>query len=193
MVPGPDVAGHACAVYAEVGSYLDLGDFNNTCISDPGLCKSMTWSLWLKIYTSTGFTGERYYISSGGQTGIARGVAFLYKSETNKFELHVRTATFIMDNTYQESQIPLQSWFHLALTIEMNVLKLYVDGELMNGNNINTQGGSSVDGCTRLYLGMTNTCRQAYKSDTYSGSAAYSNLMVFDRLLNQEEIKNLNN
>ena len=151
----------------------------------------MTWSLWLKIYTSKGFTGERYYISSGGQTGIARGVAFLYKSTTNEFELHVRTATFKMGNKYQQSQIPLQSWFHLALTIEMKMFKLYVDGELMNENNINTQGGSSVDGCTRLYLGMTNTCRQAYKSDTYSGSAAYSNLMVFDRLLNQDEIKNL--
>ncbi|XP_071795674.1 uncharacterized protein [Asterias amurensis] len=78
MVPGSDVADHTCAVYAQSGSYLDLGDFKDTCISDPGLCESMTWSIWLKIDTSSGFTGNRYYISSGGQTSQAPGMAFVY-------------------------------------------------------------------------------------------------------------------
>ncbi|XP_071796120.1 uncharacterized protein [Asterias amurensis] len=199
MVPGPDVAaGHACAVYTQVGSYLDIGDFNKTCISDPGLCKSMTWSLWLKIDTSSGFTGNRYYISSGGQTSQARGIALLYKSKGSLFYYMVGTVSSTSVNKYHKTQIPLNSWFHLALTIEMNqgvvnMLKLYVDGEFKEEAKTSKFSDGNVDGCTRLYLGMTNTCDKVYQSDTYSGSAAYSNLMVFDRLLNQEEIKNLKN
>ena len=84
IVPAPDVIDHACAVYAKTGSFLNIGDFKDTCISDPGLCESMTWSFWLKIDTSSGFNGDRYYFSSGGHTDWARGVVFLFSKEIFK-------------------------------------------------------------------------------------------------------------
>ncbi|XP_071796317.1 uncharacterized protein [Asterias amurensis] len=196
MVPGPDVAHHACAVYAEVGSYLDLGDFKDTCISDPGLCKSMTWSLWLKINTSSGFTGNRYYISSGGQSSQAVGFALLYKSDLEKFALISRSVRNTIDKRYKKNRIPLDSWFHLAVTIEIKQkvvkdVKLYIDGEFMLQDETRTPIAGIEGRYTKLYLGMPNTVDENHMLTTYSGSAAYSNLMMFDRLLNQDQIKNL--
>ncbi len=196
MVPGPDVADQACAVYTQAGSFLDLGDFKDTCISDPGLCESMTWSLWLKTDTSLGFTGERYYISSGGQTGQAWGIALLYKSKEEMFYFAVRTVRSTIAYKYHKTKVPLDRWFHLAVTIEMNqkevnVVKLYIDGEFRLEDETDAQGDGIKDSCTKLYLGMTNQCTKTRSSHEFSGSAAYSNLKVFNRFLNQDEIKNL--
>ena len=198
MVPAPDVADHACAVYAQSGSFLDLGDFKDTCISDPGLCESMTWSLWLKINTSSGFTGNHYYISSGGQTSQAVGFAMLYESNLKKFALISRSVRNTIDKRYKKNRIPLDSWFHLAVTIEMKQkvvkdVKLYIDGEFILQDETRTPIAGIEGRYTKLYLGMSNNNRVDENNilTTYSGSAAYSNLMVFDRLLNQDQIKNL--
>ncbi|XP_071796316.1 uncharacterized protein [Asterias amurensis] len=191
MVPSPDVADHACAVYAQSGSYLDLGDFKDTCVSDPGLCESMTWSLWLKIDTSSGFTASRYYISSGGQTSLARGIAFLYKRTSREFVISLRTEQAGILKKIPKPKIPLNDWFHLVITIDRitsndTELMLYINSVPVSGDET-INSGIPQDGCTKLFLGMSNTCGSRDIS-TLSGSAAYSDLAVYNGSLTQEQI-----
>ena len=177
-------------LYAEAGSYVDLGDFSGTCISDPGNCESqsMTWSLWLKI------TGGMYYVSSGGQASLVRGVAFMYKSTETRFVLTVNTEQFTVIQKYLPKMIPTNEWFHLTFTVNLKVnpneaLQLFINGALVDPDAISSSElGITSDGCTKLYIGMSNTCNDIYSTNVYGGSAAYSNLMVFDSLLNQQQI-----
>ncbi len=195
LVPSPRGDDHACAVYAQAGSYLDLGDFEDTCISDPGLCESMTWSLWLKIDTSSGFTGYRYYISSGGQTTIARGIAFLYKSDTDMFLFTTRTKQLSSYLGYTKQKIPLDKWFHMVITLDnANLLEytmLYIDGVFMETDSYEPKSVTFEDECTKLYLGMANTNGHNHRSSELGGSAAYTDLTVFDGRLTLKQIKDL--
>ncbi|XP_071795649.1 uncharacterized protein [Asterias amurensis] len=194
IVPAPDVFDHACAVYAKTGSYLNIGDFSGTCISDPDLCSSMTWSIWLKIDTSSGFTGSRYYISSGGQTGTSRGISFTFR---DMFQYNVRTSALLYVKKYDQAKIPQNKWFHLTLSFDINTeaadgaLQLFVDGELIASDTSTSLQGSHSDRCTKLYLGMSNSCTADYDPITYGGSAAYSHLTVFAGLLTQQQIHNI--
>ena len=194
IVPAPDVIDHACAVYAKTSSFLNIGDFKDTCISDPGLCESMTWSLWLKIDTSSGFTGTRYYISSGAQSSKARGIAFLLSKNMFKYEIHTSTRTY--NKAYDKSKIPLNKWFHLALNIDIgnvtvdDALQLFVDGVPI-ASTASSRAISFSDSLTKLYLGTSNAATHAIDYTRYGGSAAYSHLMVFDGLLTQQQIHNL--
>ena len=199
MVPAPDVVGHACAVFVPVESYLVIGDFSGKCISDPGTCESqsVTWSLWLKINTSSDFTGEkvRYYLSSGGQTSKARGVAFLYKQKDDIFWYDVRTEYKHISKKYNTSKIPTNEWFHLTLTVNATsgTTQLFVNGTMVASDETINGTGTNSDGCTKLYIGMANPCEKSnqYEPSQYGGSAAYSDLMVFDGLLNQQQIRSL--
>ena len=182
MVPAPDVADHACAVYAQSGSFLDLGDFKDTCISDPGLCESMTWSIWLKIDTSSGFTGSRYYVSSGGQTSLARGIAFLYKSKSGEFLITLKTEQTAVSKRIPKPKIPLNDWFHMVTTIDRitsndTELMLYINSVPVSGDET-INSGKPQDECTKLFLGMPNTCG-SHDISTLSGSAAYCDLAVY--------------
>ena len=190
MVPAPDVVGHACAVYAPGQCYLVVGNFSGKCISDPGTCesKSVTWSIWLKINMSSGFTSkELYYLSSGGQTGSARGVAFVYRKD-KLFQYDVRTENY--HTTIKTDIIPTNEWFHLTLTVNATsgATQLFVNNGTMVASDETIYTGSGSDGCTELYIGMANTCKTTIKPSDYGGSAAYSDLMVFDGLLNQQQI-----
>ncbi|XP_033638841.1 uncharacterized protein LOC117299411 [Asterias rubens] len=192
IVPAPDVIDHACAVYAKTGVYLDIGDFSGTCVSDPDLCESMTWFLWLKIDTSSGFTGERYYISSGEQTSQARGLAFLFY--TDRFRYGIKTLSSSYVAQYSMSKIPQNIWFHLTLTFDAmavgDAIQLYVNGVAVARDSYETIAGAASDGCTKLYMGHSNTCSVVYDS-IYGGSAAYSDLTVFDGLLTQDQIRDM--
>ncbi|XP_071796128.1 uncharacterized protein [Asterias amurensis] len=195
IVPAPDVIDHACAVYAKTGSFLNIGDFKDTCISDPGLCESMTWSLWLKIDTSSGFTGIRYYITSGGQSSKARGIAFFILNNMFKYVIHTSTRTY--NKAYDKSKIPLNKWFHLALTIDIgnvtvdDALQLFVDGVPIASTASSSSGISVPDSLTKLYLGTSNAATRAIDYTQYGGSASYSHLTVFDGLLTQQQIHNI--
>ncbi|XP_071795497.1 uncharacterized protein [Asterias amurensis] len=192
IVPAPDVIDHACAVYAKTGSFLNIGDFKDTCISDPGLCESMTWSLWLKIDTSSGFTGTRYYITSGGQSSTARGIAFFIANKM--FKCFIKTSTRSYIKAYDKSKIPLNKWFHLALTIDIgnvtvdDALQLFVDGVPIASTASSGATTSFRDSLTKLFLGTSNGASDYTK---YGGSASYSHLTVFDGLLTQQQIHNI--
>ncbi|XP_038052778.1 uncharacterized protein LOC119725443 [Patiria miniata] len=201
MVPGPGLVEQPCAVHAPLGSFLDLGDFAGSCVSDPGLCESesVTWSIWLKIDTPVSVNKDSwYYLSSGGQTGQARGIAFAYKEDTNtqRFLFTAKSEQFRVHRRYDKSKIPLDEWFHLAFTADLSDtrgtdLQLFVNGETVNADVTENQSITQSDGCTHLYIGMSNTCAGTYSVDTYGGSAAYSNLVVFDGLLGSQQIANL--
>ncbi|XP_038067050.1 uncharacterized protein LOC119737020 [Patiria miniata] len=91
----------------------------------------------------------------------------------------------------------MDRWFHLAATVDLsptNALVLYLDGKELGSYDDETERISPNDGCTKLILGNANPCYEhgiISSSLTSGGSAAYSNLMVFDHLLTKEQIANL--
>ncbi|XP_022105931.1 uncharacterized protein LOC110987483 isoform X1 [Acanthaster planci] len=201
VVPGPERLDQTCAVHVPVESFIDLGDFSRSCISDLDSCHShsATWTIWLKIDTPPRNSSYRgYYLSSGGQTQSARGIVFLYNAGSCQFQFMARSQKHVISRNYTKGKVPLDKWFHLTFTVNSigmpsMDLKVYVDGELIQADDMSdaiTEGGRSDD-FTRLYLGMTNTCTGKYPVSQYGGSAAYSSLVVFDGLLGIQEIRHL--
>ena len=201
MVLAPEVVEHHCAVYVGSGAYLDLGDFAGTCVSDPDVCvsNSVTWSLWLKINSSGELSGDRFFLSSGGRTRKARGVAFLFRGNENNFLFAARSLrkSWSRYQLFQPSRIPRDAWFNLVATVDLTQvnanLRVYLNGGLLTENGAENVDVSQSDGCTRLFLGNANSCPTIGTPSalTYGTSAAFSNLMVFDGLLTEEQIGNL--
>ncbi|XP_038053557.1 uncharacterized protein LOC119725979 [Patiria miniata] len=200
MVPSPEVVEQKCSIYTGEGAYIDLGDFAGTCVSDPDVCASdsVTWSLWLKINSSAGFTHDSYFVSAGARSRGARGVAFLYRNSLNAFVFAARSESWSYFERYETlGKIPIDRWFHLAATMVLSPtnaqLVLYLDGKELGSYDHNEKEDSPRDGCTRLVLGSMNPCvgMSPPSSLNFGGSAAYSNLMVFDHLLTEEQIANL--
>ncbi|XP_038069601.1 uncharacterized protein LOC119738706 [Patiria miniata] len=197
MVPSPEVVEQKCSIYTGEGAYINLGNFAGTCVSDPDVCAShsVTWSLWLKINSSTSFTSNRYFVSVGGRTWRGRGITFLYRNSDNKFLFGARSESWTYYLKYETNKIPMDRWFHLAATVDLSPTKslvLYLDGKEFGRCYDPTEITSPNDGCTKLILGNANPCFGIIPSSlTSGGSAAYSNLMVFDHLLSKEQIANL--
>ncbi|XP_022105934.1 uncharacterized protein LOC110987485 [Acanthaster planci] len=122
----------------------------------------------------------------------------MYNAQSTEFLFAARSKYHHIRRKYSISKLPLDKWFHLTFIVDSvgspgMDLKVFVNGELMqvdDMSNATSKGGWS-DGCTRLYLGMTNTCKKTYSVDQYGSSAAYSSLVVFDGLLSQQEIRHL--
>ncbi|XP_022105933.1 uncharacterized protein LOC110987484 [Acanthaster planci] len=201
LVPGPEQLDQACAVHLPVESFIDLGYFDESCISDLDSCKShsVTWSIWLNIDSPSDAKNKlHYFLSSGGQTGLARGIAFLYDARSSQFLFAARSKDLYIRQKYNISKVPLDEWFHLTFIVDSvgtpdMDLKIFVNGELVqvDEEEMSTGAGGQSDTCTRLFLGMSNTCSGDLSLSQYGGSAAYSSLVVFDGLLGPHEICHL--
>ena len=200
MVPAPEVVEQKCAVYAGEGAYIDLGDFQGTCVSDPDVCASetVTWSHWLKINSQVPSKSHDYYLCSGAYTSLARGVCIIYDRGNDVLIFAARSfrKSWSVYHKFAWSRIPKDTWFHLALTVDLRQtqaeLKVFLDGVMVVEDFVETHFVSTNDGCTRLVLGVNGPCPTAkIPYFATAGSAAYSNVMVFDNLLPPEQIYNL--
>ncbi|XP_022106363.1 uncharacterized protein LOC110987697 [Acanthaster planci] len=199
MVPAPKVVEYKCAISLGEGAYVNLGDFAKTCVSDPDVCasESATWSLWLKINSSAIHGDERYYFTAGGHSQQGRGVTLLKKVDS--FDFCVRTKKQVPQCVeFENSKIPMDRWFHFAVTFDLMQssawLIVYLNGQELR-IDVDHSATSSLpmkDGCTKLLLGNSYACNgPPLSSLRYGVTAAYSNLMVLDRLLSKKEMRNL--
>ena len=202
MVPAPELVDQTCAVYTGDGSFMDLGDFAGTCVSDPDVCvsESVTWSIWLNINSTDLSQNNKYYISGGGRTKAARGIALLYQNRKFMFCARSKKKCCIRTFTLKpHEEVPINEWFHFVTTIDLtqesvdDIVTVYINGDMLSPDVItNKVDRSNYDKCTRLCLGGINPCSGVtYPSSVYRGSAAYSNLMVFDGLLTHEHVQYL--
>ena len=124
-------------------------------------------------------------------------MAFLYISSANQFLVTQRNRSFALNIMFRKQRIPLNKWFHMVIQIDNVVVEgallMYVDGVLIEPDHTAAISISelSPDSCTKLYLGMTNTCNTIYQSTKWGGSAAYSHLTVFDGRLTPKQIEDL--
>ena len=181
------------------GSYLDLGDFGGTCVSDPERCESnaTTWSLWLKSDVPRPTNDIQSYISTGGQTAGARGTYLLYDRRSDILSLGAKDRYHWDSWKYGASNFPSNEWFHLVYAINFNrvegtTARLYVNGILVEHfSTKETAFTDAGDGCTRAYLAHTNTCASPPSTLQFGTTAAFSDLLVYDALLTSAQVQNL--
>ncbi|XP_047125299.1 uncharacterized protein LOC100202174 isoform X1 [Hydra vulgaris] len=129
------------------GSYVILGDFKDTCFTNPDSCimGGMTISFWVKLNQSNiNGNQDAYIISGGGQSKKSRGFAFLYFH--GNFVACLSTAhkqwKIIMPS------FPDNEWVNAAFVWNRNETLLYY----LNGKLIKTVDGTVAN---RPYVNYT--------------------------------------
>ncbi|KAI8503898.1 hypothetical protein Bbelb_179660 [Branchiostoma belcheri] len=174
-IPGPDGRHCAVSLSASLKQSVDLGDFRATCVSHHGLCsqKGLTVSVWLKI-PKTG--------SARGFSVYATGNQYSY-IPTNKFVLTVYLKHRDLAWRVDTSDIPDNTWFHLAFTWTRALgVRVYVNGNLVGQGFGKPTGFSQNHGNTNLVLGRSNQREQ------FHATAAFSNLKIFTRELTASHV-----
>ncbi|XP_020608822.1 uncharacterized protein LOC110047416 [Orbicella faveolata] len=121
-------------------SWINLGDFNDRCLSNPNLCMDgVTVIFWAKIDQSAVSKNPqlpKYVFSSGGADKRSRGFALFH--ENGMFILRAVAAQKKWRLTIENGKIPLNSWFSFAFTWKKGEgLKYFINGQ---------EGGSKLDG-----------------------------------------------
>ncbi|XP_038069862.1 uncharacterized protein LOC119739102 [Patiria miniata] len=128
QVPGRDDKGWAMNVDGVSDQWLALGDFADTCVSDPSLCPDgITFALWVKVHrpVSVGDTSFAFIFSTGGQS--SRGCA-LYQHGGNRLRATVADGRreWIVEVKFVSND---DHWVHLAISWRQSLgLVLYIDG-----------------------------------------------------------------
>ncbi|XP_078613476.1 uncharacterized protein LOC144883101 [Branchiostoma floridae x Branchiostoma japonicum] len=189
-IPGPDGRHCAVSLTASLKQSIDLGNFRATCISHHGLCgqTGFTVSVWLKIPKEAN-NGRVYLLSSGGQTGSARGFSVYATGNqysyipSNKFILTVYLKHKDLAWRVDTSEVPDNTWFHLAFTWTRALgTRVYVNGNLVGQGFGRPTGFSQNHGNTNLVLGRSN------QKEQFHATAAFSNLKIFTRELTASHI-----
>ena len=203
MVDSPDNVDSSCAVYVDNGAYVDLGDFAGNCVSDPDVCVSeiVSWSIWIKLNSTDRLrSGDRYYISVGGRTSGAHGIALLHQQSNLFVSVRSYKRRFIgYFNLKGFNLLPMDTWFHFGTTVDLtqtnksNIVKIYLNGEIITPVSSDIGDHSSPnDGNTNLVLGRENApTGQEPSETTIWSSAAYSSLTVFDGLWSDADMHNI--
>jgi len=102
----------------EQGSWIDMGNFQGKCISDPSLCVSgITMMFWASIDMSPVMKNPslpKYVFSSGGSDSRSRGFSFFHQN--NMYVLQVVNGEQKWRVEIPNSKIPFNSWFSFAFT-----------------------------------------------------------------------------
>ena len=184
LIPAPAILNYSCSVSTENGAYIDLGEFPNSCVSNPALCLNghSTWSIWLKIHHNEN-SGISRFVSSGS---VNTPGVFLFGTSPSEcvFGATASLVTWIAYIT-----IPDGSWFHLVILLDTidNKCSMFIDGipiyvNLNPVSNLTERADSDIS----LTLGTTSGAK-----GTENANAAYSDLMIFEKLLTEDEIKEI--
>ncbi|XP_071950397.1 adhesion G-protein coupled receptor D1-like [Antedon mediterranea] len=188
-LPTVDGPNGNCAVYLDRAhsDSIDFGEFANTCLTRLELCKrGLTVSVWLKIDTS--LNGRTYYVSSGGQTTVSRGISILGSRNVESYgdtfvlTVHLRDLNHIWEA--DTSALPSNGrWAHIAFTwSEYHGLRVFIDGQLQAQHKFGTPLTTNLYQYTRLMIGRPNSV------SNYFGSSGFSDLKIYYQRLEDHEI-----
>ncbi|XP_038057410.1 uncharacterized protein LOC119729002 [Patiria miniata] len=173
-IDAPAVVDHACAVLSDTDSALDLGSFDGECVSSPDLCsRGLTFALWVMAFDPVQMTSDWFFLSSGGHSSSAHGIAFYQSASDWSFRFKLRTSTkYVGEAVVPNSKISKEMWFHLALVFDHNDgIKVYVNGNL-SAESRDFQNEVKNDGEVNFVVGAAST------SSGFS-KAAFSDLRVY--------------
>lgn len=165
-------------------SYLDLG--NNALLRPDLSLTGFTLSLWFKTknaglptralisYSRKQSNKYSYMLFTEGTIGVFSG-SLLFQDNTN---IHFRSSRRIDDGL----------WHFGALTLDHNVAKLYLDGDLIASHPLLGQNLFYEDG-NRFLIGAMESNTGILPSKGFNGSL--DDVLIFKRALSAEQINNL--
>ncbi|XP_071806978.1 uncharacterized protein [Asterias amurensis] len=211
FVPAPGVVLDSCAVSSDLKAPLILGEYNNSCITDPLFCTngSFTWAVWMKIQPhNQSVMGLVNLISAGNYDSFKSGFniwlsgdMLLCSANNNK-----ERSSIVVNMTYlvDERSIQKGQWFHLACSFNFlshgQIAMMYFNGLTVKNNstpdwdefldmqiqyNIND---NELDNYLRLGSYITPSLTDESLDLVIID---YSNLMVTDGILGPDTIQNL--
>ena len=146
FVPAPGVVLDSCAVSSDLKAPLILGEYNNSCITDPMFCTtgSFTWSVWMKIQPhNQSVMGLVNLISAGNYDSFKSGFniwlsgdMLLCTANNNK-----ERSSIVVNMTYlvDERSIQKGQWFHLACSFNFlshgQIAMMYFNGLIVKNNS----------------------------------------------------------
>ncbi|XP_071784801.1 uncharacterized protein [Asterias amurensis] len=132
-----DGDGSTRAVSTHPGNgYVDVGDFNNECLSSPSMCQSgVTFSVMVKLIDLenlqdpvTNPEGVAYILSSGAQGGISTGFAIYADNTSITFEAYDGLEQWMTTHPYSFGE----NWTSVAMSWDAEYgITAFIDGLAM--------------------------------------------------------------
>ena len=128
-----DSSDHLCAIDNRGQGWVQYGSANDKCISEPACCTAgYTITFWMRYRLPNTQNTNKFIISTGGQTGSARGLSI---HMSNRFFMFVRGDndrkywSLILD---EPQDFPDAQWTHHCFTYDAAVgTKYYKNGILI--------------------------------------------------------------
>lgn len=169
--------GSAVTLSATDESYIQLGDDIVANLTD------FTIASWFKTPAVTNNYLRLFDFGAGGSNFM------LLIPKANETE-----SRFIIDpivgsryNVYMPCNFPIDEWVHVALTLEGNTLKYFINGELVFTDNNCTLSPSDVGSTNQNYLGKSQ-----YSQDEFT-NYSYDEFRIYNYALTESDITKLSN
>lgn len=165
------------------GAWVNLGNFVNTCMSEPSLCPyGITVSLWIK-YAILDNNGLQYFMGTSGTKEGLRGFLiyqdFLYDREDH-LAVKVENGTMLWKRSFA---VPRHSWTLVTFTWdEQGGLEIYANGTNVGGDLKGKTTKPENVYFTSLTLGRPN-------NEMIFSKAAFDEIAMWERKLDPMEIE----
>uniref|UniRef100_A0AAY4B064 Adhesion G protein-coupled receptor D1 n=1 Tax=Denticeps clupeoides TaxID=299321 RepID=A0AAY4B064_9TELE len=158
------------------GTFLHFGNYRNSCISDPTLCESVTFSFFWKNHEAH----SRFSMASGGKV-ISNGFSVFTNPHGGYVEFYTRANS---KRWKANIQLPGPYWTHILFTwTQEHGLNVYINGTFNvsdpSGNFSQNYGDPHND----LVIGMSNG------PSKYYATGAFDEFVIWERALSPEEVK----
>ena len=165
---------------------VNLGNQRHNCMGDLSKCTNgFVMAMWLQMhkYDDPGQYTDEYYISNGGQTKNAIGVALLMRER--KMLTMFRTESRYWKN-YYDQEFSLNTWYHVVLVWNTTFgSKVYVNGALRSHNldGVSMDSNPNGNGHLDFMLGDYNG-----SGDGYPGEMTLDELRIWDVVIDDQEV-----
>ena len=162
--------------------FANLGNFSNTCLGKPSLCRyGMTLSLWLKYRLSQ----KRQYFLGTSDRDISQPGFLVYQDKhrngSNFIAVSVRTREALWTT---HVALPWDTWAHVLISWSpRDGLSVYTNGSLVGSSKSFSRTATSIQNLNATFmLGRAN-------NDNTLSKATYDELAVWYLVLTEKEIK----
>lgn len=165
--------------------FINLGNFSNTCLGKPSLCRyGMTVSLWLKYRLSK---QRQYFLGTSGSDIQQPGFVVYqdaHSNGSNFIAVSVRTSDAVWTT---HVTLPWDTWVHVLFSWNRNDgLSVYTNGTLAGSSKTFSRTASSIQNSNAsLMLGKANSDYNKLSK------ATYDELAVWYLVLTEKEVKGI--
>lgn len=172
--------------FEEVSSAGLFNGFNNfLVVTDSDILSPKNNKLSISIWTKLTFPGDKFLLYKGSNLYNREYAMGIRHDSSFSFQINNNGSATNLSGIMSDRGIEEEKWYHIVSTWDGNVQKLYLNNELVN---IAYPKISIKNYNSNLYIGSYGGAISKY---AYDGSI--DDLLIYNRVLNEEEIKLLYN